>query len=131
MDLLKPIVTDDVTDDDGDIFTLTIPKLSGDAELRKSGGDFILLKDSIIKKEWGNQNQTDGYRPLHNEITSSNKVEEYRDGLVRLKEDVVFASTSGAASVVLGRQASGTTEWRTAKESYKEWLEAKLIKPAL
>ncbi len=55
-------------------------------------------------------------------------VENMHSGELEFSQDVVFASPSAAAAVILNRNSNGRTEWEVAGvgKTLKEWQESRI-----
>ena len=91
-------------------------------------GEFIVEAGSEARSQWeGLNTQNSGYAILHEELRKSGVLAK-QDGHCVFTQNYAFSSPSAAASVVCGRPAAGTVEWKTADTgiSYKEWEGAQL-----
>jgi hypothetical protein len=77
------------------------------ATCRRTREGFIVLAGSYI-----NQNVSDHLPPSYKALRVSKM--HLIDNNGKLKEDIPFSSPSAAASFILGRSASGNTEWKTS-----------------
>jgi hypothetical protein len=88
-----------------------------------NGDDFTVIQGSQARLQWegrGMENST--YARLHAELLRNGVLVADGDHCVFAK-DYAFRSPSAAASVVHGRQARGTTEWKLegTGTTYQQW----------
>ena len=102
------------------------------AKAKLVNGEFIVQRDSHAHHTWrDSRTKNSPYWQLFDELVSTGvlvKNEESKkltgDLQTRVfKEDCAFRSPSAAASVVVGRTANGTKEWkvRGQEKTYKDW----------
>jgi hypothetical protein len=113
------------------VFELNIRKHGVHATARLEDGEFIVQVGSLARAKWvGGGSWNAGYAQLHAELQ--------RMGVLQLEgphcvfvESYAFKSPSAAASVVTGRTANGTIEWRLQghQTTYKDWEAAQLATP--
>lgn len=91
-------------------------------------GEFIVLALSQARLSWeGANTQHSVYAKLHSDLIKQG-VLPAEGGHCVFTVDYAFASPSAAASVVCGRPAAGTVEWKLKgqKKNYKEWEAGRL-----
>jgi hypothetical protein len=108
-------------------FVLDYPKQGLKAFAVQQDGEFVVEAGSQARGAWeGQEKATSGYAALHEDLKRSGVLAAEGDHCV-FTEHYAFSSPSAAAAVVYGRQAQGTTAWRTvAGQTYKEWEAAQL-----
>lgn len=92
------------------------------AEARVIDGEFVVLRGSVARKQ-GFESWT-SYRGLREELIDSARLVEGADpDTLVFADNVSFSSPSAAAAVVLGRNANGRIEWKTADtgKTYADW----------
>lgn len=92
------------------------------AEMIETDQGYVVLKGSEAKKNLSNS-ITDTYRKLRKRLIETNILVEKSNesGKLTFSEDTIFNSTSAAANMVLGRNASGPKVWVTEGDlTYKE-----------
>ena len=121
-----------VTETDIPLFELHAKKNNIYAKAKLMNGEFVVQSGSHARHDWyGDKTESSSYRQLYYELVRIGVLVESEEsksvtGDLRrrvFKEDYAFRSPSAAASVVVGRIANGTTEWkvRDQKKTYKEW----------
>lgn len=87
-------------------------------------GEFVVEKGSTARPPESNLS---GYASLHHNLGQSGVLVPEGE-IWRFSENYAFSSLSAAASIVMGRSANGTTEWRTVDTgiTYKEWEAAQI-----
>ncbi|WP_299194694.1 GIY-YIG nuclease family protein [uncultured Erythrobacter sp.] len=104
-------------------FVCTIQSQGISASAILSEGRFIVEKGSKARKNWigkGTENST--YAKLHSELVGQGILA--MDGSHRVfAKDYAFKSTSAAAAVVSGRNASGPASWTLvgSSKTYSDW----------
>lgn len=96
-----------------------------DATAQEVDGEFIVREDSLARESWIGVETS--YKKLRDAHESNGDLELTIDGNhMRFTRDVVFASVSAAAAVVLGRNANGRTEWKVenSQVTYAAWQES-------
>lgn len=104
-------------------FVCTIQREGIAATAKLSGGRFIVEKGSKARKSWigkGTENST--YAKLHADLVDQGILAVAGDHRV-FEKDYAFKSTSAAAAVVSGRNASGPISWTLSGSSktYADW----------
>lgn len=92
------------------------------AKARVIDGQLVVLKDSTARKH-GVESWKD-YRNLRDDLVESGRLVDRDDPqLLVFADNVAFDSPSAAAAVVLGRNANGRIEWKTADtdKTYADW----------
>jgi hypothetical protein len=104
---------------EGAEFHLSAPRIGIEATAKLVDGDFVVDEGSLARGEWVGVES--GYTGLYNELVEAGVLR--RQGAVMIfAQAYAFASPSAAASVIQGRSASGTLEWKTPEgKTYKEW----------
>jgi hypothetical protein len=106
------------------VFRLVSSKSSADATAQEVDGEFTVRAGSRARATWGQA--THNYAKLHARLVEEGTLAARPDGQSReFLKDVVFASPSAAAAVVLGRASNGRSEWKVegTRESYAQWQE--------
>ena len=87
-------------------------------------GKFIVRKDSMALKE--TPSEMTSYVSLKNKLIETGSLVPEGD-FFRFAKDVPFESVSGAAAVVLDRNANGNREWRhrATGKIFGDWLASK------
>jgi hypothetical protein len=108
-------------------FVLDYPKVGLKASAVLVDGEFVVQAGSQARSTWeGQEKATSGYANLHAELRQANVLVAQGAHCV-FAQNYAFTSPSAAAAVVYGRQAQGTTAWKTPEgKTYKEW-EAALL----
>ncbi len=91
-------------------------------------GEFVVQAGSKARKNWESKSLTHhGYSRLHLQLKRSGVLQEEGSVCV-FTQDYAFQSASAAATIVDGRPANGTLEWRNvlSGQTYKEWEAAML-----
>ena len=104
-------------------FTLQVPKHEGTARARLEEGNFIIEAGSKARKKWSSTSKHPGYRDLFNDLVEQGVLVPEGDHNTFAKS-YVFSSTSAAASVVVGHNASGPASWMLEgkeNKSYGKW----------
>ena len=92
------------------------------AEARVINGQLVVLKGSTARRQ-GVESWT-SYRSLRADLVESGRLVDAPDPQWLVFDDnVAFDSPSAAAAVVLGRDANGRIEWKTADtgQTYADW----------
>lgn len=92
-------------------------------ELTSDG--FLVLKDSKAAKTTS-PSMTDNLVKMRNRLIESNSIVE-KNGEMVFPDDYLFSSPSAAASMVLGRNANGLTEWKLKDGTSLKVFESKKI----
>lgn len=108
-------------------FTLDYPKQGLKAVAVLEDGEFVVQAGSQARAAWeGQEKATSAYASLHDELKRSGVLIPHGNHCV-FAENYAFSSPSAAAAVVYGRQAQGTTAWKTSiGQTYKDWEAAQL-----
>lgn len=108
-------------------FILDYPKEGLKAVAVLGGGEFVVQAGSQARASWaGLEKATSGYASLHDDLKRSGVLVLNGDHCV-FAENYAFSSPSAAAAIVYGRQAQGTTAWKTSTgQTYKDWEAAQL-----
>lgn len=103
-------------------FTLDYPSQGLKAVAVLEDGEFIVQAGSQARSSWeGQEKATSTYANLHDDLKRSGVLTFNGDHCV-FTENYAFSSPSAAAAVVYGRQAQGTTAWKTSTgQTYKDW----------
>lgn len=109
------------------VFEIESQKRGVSATAILARGEFVVQKNSRASYGWTSTSDPDhSYSKLHSKLIENrvlvrdeSNTSEYRI----FGDNYEFQSVSAAAAVVLGRPASGPSEWKVkgTKESYKEW----------
>lgn len=102
-------------------FEMRTPKhgVKGEAILR--GGEFIVLKGSIGRKEWGGS-LTHNYRQLFEKMVQKG-ILSIEGNHATFTENYAFSSPSAAGAMLNGRATNGPRYWivKGTRKSYKDW----------
>ncbi|MCJ8322929.1 MAG: GIY-YIG nuclease family protein [Rhizobiales bacterium] len=102
-------------------FEMRTPKhgVKGEAILR--GGEFIVLKGSIGRKEWGGS-LTHNYRQLFEKMVQKG-ILSIDGNHATFTENYAFSSPSAAGAMLNGRATNGPRYWivKGTRKSYKDW----------
>jgi hypothetical protein len=112
----------------GPVFELVNKKHDLAAKAKLDGDDFIVLEGSTARLQWEGKGDWDsGYAKIHADLKKTGVLVENAGKCVFAKS-YAFRSPSAAASVVHGRPANGTTEWKApgTGQTYKAWEAAQL-----
>lgn len=107
------------------VFTLTVK--GSNATAQEVDGEFVVREGSLARPEWAGEGRS--YEKLRAQLEAEGTLVLLPDGSARrFARDVVFASPSAAAAVVLGRNSNGRLEWRVSgtKTTYGQWQESLL-----
>ncbi|WP_019628747.1 GIY-YIG nuclease family protein [Thioalkalivibrio sp. AKL10] len=104
-------------------FRLTFPKFGITAYGQELDGEFFVLEGSLARAEWTAPGHN--YQRLYQQLLENGVLVEDEGGQRRFSRDYAFPSPSAAAAVVIGRSASGRTEWKREDtgQTYGEWQE--------
>lgn len=109
------------------VFRLTLKNAPVDATAQEVDGEFTVREGSRARAEWGTADHN--YAKLFEKYANDGTLVTSPDGEYRtFSRDVVFASPSAAAAVVLGRNSNGRLEWKVGgtRTSYGQWQEGLL-----
>lgn len=98
------------------------------ARAKLVSGEFVVTEGSQASIRWTSAH-TGGYSQLHDELLLAGELKASNDGSTNVfSRNYAFSSPSGAASVILGRPASGPLEWKVegTNQTYKDWEAARL-----
>jgi hypothetical protein len=101
-------------------------KLTATAVLQD--GDFIVEAGSLARLRWARSDwDNSSYARLHDELRRTGVLQDQGDHCV-FTQNYAFNSPSAAATVIWGRPAPGTLDWRVAGTSvtYKDWEASQL-----
>lgn len=105
---------------EGPLFRLSAPRAGLTAQARLVLGEFVVEAGTHARGNWTGVDYAT-YKGLYTELRQSGVLVPEGDFCV-FAENYAFASPSAAASVILGRAANGTLEWKTPEgKTYKEW----------
>ena len=106
------------------LFELVSKKHGLEAKAILIDGDFIVRAGSRARLEWSGKGASieGGYASLHRELLQTGVLRADGDTAVFI-QNYAFSSTSGAAAIVMGRSANGTTDWKVVGQNrtYKDW----------
>ncbi len=111
------------------IFTMVAQKYSASAIAQEVDGEFVVLKGSTARGEWGNAPHS--YEGLFKMLVANGVLKPTEDTRMVFAEDYAFSSPSAAAAVIHGRAANGRLVW-TVKETgqtYAAWQDQQLNCP--
>lgn len=115
-------------DDNELVFELRTPMHGLVALAKLEGGEFVVQKGAIARKEWvGDNSKKSSYGKLHAELVRQGILIEDGDHRI-FAENYAFSSTSAAGAVVNGRSTAGPVKWKLkgTNKTYKEWEAEKL-----
>ncbi|WP_291833767.1 GIY-YIG nuclease family protein [Brevundimonas sp.] len=103
-------------------FRLDYPSQGLTAVAVLEDGEFVVQAGSHARAAWeGKEKAASGYASLHDDLRRSGVLILTGDHCT-FAENYAFSSPSAAAAIVYGRQAQGTTAWKTpAGQTYKDW----------
>lgn len=105
---------------EGPCFRLSAPRAGLTAQARLVLGEFVVEAGTHARGNWTGVDYAT-YKGLYTELRQSGVLVP-EGGFCVFAENYAFASPSAAASVILGRAANGTLEWKTPEgKTYKEW----------
>lgn len=91
------------------------------ARARQEGGAFVVEEGSDARSEWvGSTTRDLTYGRLYELLVSQGVIGD-KDGTRKFLQSYAFNSVSAAASVVTGRQTSGTGAWLLASDQTKKY----------
>ena len=103
------------------------------AEMVEREGEFIVLKDSVARKE--GQASWTAYKDLRAKLVEKGVLVDHPTDPEKLifQEDYAFKSPSAAGSVVYARNTNGPTHWKVkgSKRTYSDWQESQLAEPGV
>lgn len=107
-------------------FQLSIPKHGVTAVAEEVDGEFVVLKGSTARGEWGNTPHS--YENLFRLLVANNVLQPSEGGRMVFAEDYVFSSPSAAAAVIYGRSANGRLVWtvKDTGQTYAAWQDQQL-----
>lgn len=103
------------------VFTLTVKGTN--AQAQEVDGEFVVRQGSLARPTWSGAAAL-SYGKLRQQLEDDGSLVLTADGKHReLTHDVVFASPSAAAAVVLGRNSNGRLEWKVdgTSTTYGQW----------
>lgn len=92
-----------------------------------ASGEFVVIEGSQASKGWTSSHSV--YSQLHQDLLRAGDLKASSDGITNVfSKNYAFSSPSAAASVILGRPASGPLEWKIegTNQTYKDWEAARL-----
>ncbi len=97
------------------------------ATAQEVGGELFVIKGSAARKET-TKALSQGYAELRRQLLKTGRLVDDGAGFLVFREDVLFSSTSAAASVVAGSNLNGPITWRVQGEqqNYKQWQQAQI-----
>jgi len=107
------------------VFRLTVR--GTDATAQEVDGEFVVREGSLAFRTWNGAGAS--YEKLRLQMESDGDLlPTPDDSAMRFARDVVFASPSAAAAVVLGRNSNGRLEWKVedSRVTYGQWQESLL-----
>lgn len=102
------------------------------AKAQEIDGQFVILKDSVCKKETKNSLGAT-YRDMREQFIKDGTLVETPDGLgLQFTTDVSFSSPSGAASIITGTSVNGREFWKVqdTSQTYNQWDQERISKVA-
>ena len=108
--------------------TFTFAPGGASARAREDAEGFVVLSGSTARRG-ASETFPAGYRALRDKLLANGQlIEEGSTELYRFVTDVVFSSSSAAASIVAARSASGPLEWKleSTGQTYRDWRAARL-----
>ena len=100
---------------------------SAKATAQEVAGEFFVIRGSTAQRDAAKA-LSQGYADLRRQLIATNRLIDDGTGLLLFQEDVLFSSTSAAASVVAGSNLNGRITWKVKGEpqTYKDWQERQI-----
>ena len=115
------------------VFIMTAQKYGARATAQEVDGEFVVLKGSTARGEWGNTPHS--YEALFKMLVANGVLQPTGDTRMVFAEDYAFSSPSAAAAVIHGRAANGRLVWSVdgTGQTYAAWQDQQLsaLQPAL
>lgn len=99
---------------------LSLEKGAANAIGRVTTEGFVVFSGAIINEKAATKSLSVGMQRLRQEILNSNKVQN-----LKTTEDILFSSSSAAASFILGYNVSGPQTWKTKEGQTLKEIESK------
>lgn len=106
--VLEPLVQKDIASTTVDDELLYISSGSVNAKGKVTAEGFVLFAGANIDKRDSADSLSQGMKMLRQKLIESDRVDNYET-----KEDILFSSSSAAASFILGYSVSGPQRWKT------------------
>ena len=104
----------------GDDKILSLEKGAANAIGRVTTEGFVVFSGAIINEKAATKSLSVGMQRLRQETLDSNKVQN-----LKTTEDILFSSSSAAASFILGYNVSGPQTWKTKEGQTLKEIESK------
>ena len=96
------------------------------AKLKIENGNYVLLKDSYIRKTEIGSFEKHNYRKLRKQLEQEGYFQEFENDLfLMLKEDILFPSPSAAGAIARNSSVNGRREWKTSQGMSLDEYESK------
>lgn len=107
-------------------FVMTASKYGASAAAQEIDGEFVVLKGSTARAEWGNTAHS--YENLFKLLVADGVLQTVDGGRKVFTRDYAFSSPSAAAAVIHGRAANGRIEWtvESTGQTYAAWQDQQL-----
>ncbi|OHC26710.1 MAG: endonuclease [Pseudomonadales bacterium RIFCSPLOWO2_12_59_9] len=107
-------------------FVMTAAKYGASAAAQEIDGEFVVLKGSTARGEWGNTAHS--YENLFKLLVTDGVLQAAGGSCKVFTQDYAFSSPSAAAAVIHGRAANGRTEWTVqgTGQTYAAWQDQQL-----
>lgn len=106
--VLEPLVQKDIVNTTVDDEILYISSGSVNAKGKVTAEGFVVFAGANIDKRNSADSLSQGMKMLRQKLIESDRVDNYET-----KEDILFSSSSAAASFILGYSVSGPQRWKT------------------
>ena len=120
--VLEPLVQNDSSNSTVDDEMLFISSGSVNAKGRVTTEGFVVYEGSTLDSKGSVNSLSNGMKNLRQKLIESDKVQNYV-----IKENILFSSSSAAASFVLGYSVSGPQRWKTKDGKMLKELEDKQV----
>jgi hypothetical protein len=108
--------------------TFAFSPAGASARAQEGTEGFVVLAGSTARRG-GSETFPAGYRALRDKLLANGQLAENSSSeLYRFVTDVVFSSSSAAASIIAARSAGGPLEWKleSTGQTYRDWRAARL-----
>jgi hypothetical protein len=112
--------SDDTSADSPRLY-MQIPKQGIQASAQEYEGEFIVMKGSTTRDEWGAK--PGGYSALFAQLCEEGVLSEPEGKVRRFTREFAFSSPSAAGAIVAGYNVNGRTTWKVegSGQVYSEW----------
>lgn len=106
------------------IFELKLIKEGITSQAQEIDGEFTVLEGSLARREWFGVGTN--YKFLRTRLENEGSIHVPENGLAVFTRDVVFASPSAAAAVIVCRNANGRRAWKVKDSGlrYRDWQDS-------